>query len=77
MDECLNVNWFLFLEDAQENFGRFREDYSLFPPHSSLGNLSPNQYVNRAFNSSYLPVVTGQFSGRRSFFWKHIELSPR
>lgn len=58
-DECLNVNWFLSLEDAQEKFDKFREDYNRFRPHSSLGNLSPNQYLNQTFNSSDFPVLTG------------------
>lgn len=58
-DECLNVNWFLSLEDAQEKFDKFRVDYNRFRPHSSLGNLSPNQYLNQTFNSSDFPVLTG------------------
>ena len=58
-DECLNVNWFLFLEDAQEKFDKFRVDYNRFRPPGSLGCLSPNQYLNQTFNSSGFPVLTG------------------
>jgi len=47
------------LEDAQEKFDKFRVDYNHFRPHSSLGNISPNQYLNQTFNSSDFPVLTG------------------
>jgi len=55
----MSIGWFLSLEDAQEKFDKFREDYNRFRPHSSLGNLSPNQYLNQTFNSSGFPVLTG------------------
>ena len=29
-DECLNVNWFLSLEDAKEKIKAFKEDYNGF-----------------------------------------------
>jgi putative transposase len=40
-DECLNVNWFLSLEDAKEKITAFKEEYNHFRPHSALGNLTP------------------------------------
>ncbi len=43
-DECLNVNWFLSLEDAQEKIEIWRVDYNEWRPHSSLDNLTPRQY---------------------------------
>ena len=46
-DECLNVNWFLSLEDAQEKIEHWRQDYNNFRPHSSLNNLTPNEVVER------------------------------
>jgi putative transposase len=42
-DECLNVNWFLSLEDAREKIGAFKEEYNHFRPHSALGNLTPSK----------------------------------
>ncbi|MEO0898097.1 MAG: IS3 family transposase [Bacteroidota bacterium] len=42
-DECLNTNWFMSLEDAQEEIERWRWEYNHFRPHSSLGNLTPNE----------------------------------
>lgn len=44
-DECLNVNWFLSLEDAVEKIAAWREEYNGFRPHSSLNNLTPNEVV--------------------------------
>lgn len=32
-DECLNVNWFLSLEDAWEKIQAFKEEYNHFRPH--------------------------------------------
>jgi putative transposase len=45
-DECLNVNWFLSLEDAESKINAWREEYNHFRPHSSLKDLTPNEVVN-------------------------------
>jgi putative transposase len=42
-DECLSVNWFLSLEDAQEKIEHWREEYNTFRPHSSLHGHTPDQ----------------------------------
>jgi putative transposase len=44
-DECLNVNWFLSLEDAKEKIEEFKNDYNGFRPHSALCGLAPNQVL--------------------------------
>lgn len=44
-DECLNVNWFLSLEDAQEKINGWRDEYNSFRPHSSLDDLTPDEVV--------------------------------
>jgi putative transposase len=46
-DECLNVNWFLSLEDAKEKIKTFKEEYNHFRPHSALGNLTPIEAIDR------------------------------
>jgi putative transposase len=46
-DECLNVNWFLSLEDAKEQIQLFKEEYNGFRPHSSLSGLTPNEVVQQ------------------------------
>ncbi|PWK21123.1 putative transposase [Maribacter polysiphoniae] len=58
-DECLNANWFFSLEDAQEKFDIWKEDYNGFRPHSSLGDMSPNEYIEKNENSPDSLVMTG------------------
>ena len=43
-DECLNVNQFLSLADAQQQIEAWRQEYNTVRPHSSLGHLTPAQY---------------------------------
>ena len=57
-DECLNVNWFFYLEDAQEKFDIWKEDHNGFRPHSSLGDMSPNEYMEINENSRDFLVLT-------------------
>lgn len=46
-DECLNVNWFLSLDDAREKIQAFKEEYNGFRPHSALCGLTPNEFAER------------------------------
>tara|TARA_R110000744_G_scaffold325657_2_gene431482 strand:+ start:803 stop:1216 length:414 start_codon:yes stop_codon:yes gene_type:complete len=58
-DECLNANWFFSLLDAQEKFDIWREDYNNLRPHSLLGDMSPNEYIEMTENSPDSLVMTG------------------
>lgn len=40
-DECLNINWFLSLEDARQKIELWRQAYNTYRPHSSLGGIPP------------------------------------
>jgi putative transposase len=44
-DECLNIHWFLSLQDAREKIESWRIEYNDFRPHSALGNLPPRQFA--------------------------------
>jgi putative transposase len=55
---CLNANWFFSLEDAQEKLDIWREDYNSFRPHSSLGDISPNEYIEINENGPDFLVMT-------------------
>lgn len=44
-DECLNENWFLSLPDARRIIERWRREYNEERPHSSLGYLTPFEFV--------------------------------
>lgn len=46
-DECLNVEQFLSLDDAKRKLEAWREDYIHHRPHSSLGHLTPFEFVHR------------------------------
>ncbi len=39
--ECLNVHWFLTLDDACSKMEEWREDYNTIRPHSAIGNKPP------------------------------------
>lgn len=39
--ECLDENWFLSLEGAEEKIEAWRVDYNELRPHGALGNLAP------------------------------------
>jgi putative transposase len=60
-DECLNENWFLTLEHARRIIERWRIDYNDKRPHSSLGYLTPEEFIrqeNEKFSTG-MPVETG------------------
>jgi putative transposase len=44
-DECLNINWFYSLEEAQEIIEKWKDDYNKYRPHSSLNYRSPKEYL--------------------------------
>ena len=44
-DECLTVNQFLSIEDAKAKIEAWRIDYNRHRPHSSLGHLTPSEFI--------------------------------
>ena len=55
-DECLNENWFTTLNEARMIIEDWRKDYNQFRPHSSLGNLTPEEFANQ--NAAVLQTET-------------------
>ena len=47
-DECLNANQFLSIDDARSKIEAWRTDYNHHRPHSTLGQLTPSEYLNRS-----------------------------
>ncbi|AXR64071.1 putative insertion element IS407 [Leptospira mayottensis 200901122] len=47
-NECLNENWFKNLEEAQRLVEDWRNFYNSERPHSSLGGLTPKEYLRRS-----------------------------
>ena len=46
-DECLNVHQFGSLEAARVIIEAWRLDYNQYRPHSSLGHLTPNEFLDQ------------------------------
>ncbi len=46
-DECLNVNWFTSMQEAQEIIALWREEYNHFRPHSSIGGIPPMELIQQ------------------------------
>jgi putative transposase len=73
-DECLNENWFLSLEHARRIVEDWRTDYNTARPHSSLGNLTPEEFIrqksataDKSENfSTGMPVEAGLINARYS-----------
>ena len=53
-DECLNSHWFLTLEDARDKIEKWRQDYNAFRPHSSLSDLTPDEYRKKHLEAGEL-----------------------
>ncbi len=80
-DECLNVHWFLSIDDAQKKADIWKDDYNGFRPHSSIGNKTPNEFEsfldkeNNSFDSVKVIIKDEQsrHSARSSTLTKSTE----
>ena len=62
-DECLNTHWFLSLDDARQKIEQWRRDYNRYRPHSSLGNKTPEEFVQETCQSRKSLLLTGAGNG--------------
>ena len=46
-DELLNETLFTTLADAKAHINAWKEDYNRNRPHSSLGNLTPDEFATK------------------------------
>ena len=46
--ECLNASWFWSVPDARARLAAWKEDDNTQRPHSALGNLTPQEFVDQA-----------------------------
>ena len=53
-DECLNEHWFLTMAHARRVIEHWRIEYNTERPHSSLGDLTPEEFAATA-NPELLP----------------------
>ena len=47
-DECLNMNWFMSLEDDRDKIERWQKDYNELHPHSALTYLTPAESTQKS-----------------------------
>lgn len=57
-DECLNESWFQTLDQARTIIEDWRIDYNCVRPHSSLDNLTPEEYAKRHVTLTQNPEKT-------------------
>ena len=55
-DECLNVHYFMSVEDAPQMIDQWVWEYNHFRPHSSLSDLTPNEVSQRCLLGLGFPV---------------------
>ncbi|OGX00439.1 MAG: integrase [Omnitrophica bacterium RIFCSPLOWO2_02_FULL_45_16] len=68
-DECLNDHWFTSLDEARRIIEDWRIDYNNERPHTSLGDLTPEEFLikEREKFSTGIPVETVLTSSGDSF----------
>jgi len=54
-DECLNMELFRNVREAQEIADAWKEEYNKRSPHSSLGNLTPKEFAEVHSAATALP----------------------
>lgn len=60
-DECLNTQQFLSIEDARSKIEAWRCDYNLHRPHSSLGHLTPDEFMQKGRNNGPKKLANSSF----------------
>ncbi len=65
-DELLNGELFSSITEAQILLDRWRNEYNNHRPHSSLGYLSPNDFLSRPTNEQRRILARSS----RSLHWK-------
>jgi putative transposase len=65
-DECLNEHWFITMEQARRAIEAWRIEYNTERPHSSLGNMTPEEYAEISLerNKKSLSLTADSKSGR-------------
>ena len=61
--ELLNPTWFRSLDDARAQAAAWRHDYNTNHPHSSLDDLSPEEFAQRSKKKTNIAVISGVAAG--------------
>ena len=65
-DECLNEHWFLTMAHARRIIETWRIEYNTERPHSSLGNLTPQEFAETRLAKEKESVLLPADSNRNS-----------
>lgn len=65
-DECLNEHWFLSMPHARRIIEAWRIEYNTERPHSSLGNLTPQEFATISLEKQQERVFLPADSNRNS-----------
>lgn len=57
-DDCLNMHWFMSMDDATRTIEAWRRDYNDVRPHSSLDWLTPAEYRQKHQQSEETLAIT-------------------
>jgi len=57
-DECLNLYYFTSLDYARRIIEEWRIDYNTERPHSSLGNLTPEEFIQKLKGKTHTATAT-------------------
>jgi putative transposase len=63
--ECLNEHWFTSLAEARDRIEEWRVDYTQVPPHSSLDDLTPQEYAARLVSFQAPPAPSSPPVGNK------------
>ena len=69
-DTCLNLHWFVDLDDARTTIEAWHRDYNEVRPHSALGGTPPAAYARRLVEKS-VAVEAEEFAPRIPPFPQH------
>ena len=61
-DECLNEHWFISLAHARNVIEAWRIEYNTERPHSSLGNLTPEEFAQTIGEDEVSLIADSSFS---------------
>ncbi len=72
MEECLNLNWFTSLAEAERIIEDWRVDYNQNRPHSSLNYQTPEEFAQRRpFHKSQWAASLELFDGSAPLLIAH------
>ncbi len=61
-DECLNMHYFMSLDHARQIIEEWRIDYNTERPHSSLDDLTPEEFIRGLKEKTPTAIAVGNIA---------------